>query len=95
MFLKSAQKSIFKKKLVTFLIFLSVFFIISSFVPFKVQALLMCSKDNVNAECNNGPNANDSGGCGNPCGQGTDPWSKYQCQKDTTRLGPGEILLLV
>ena len=80
MFLKSAQKSIFKKKLVTFLIILSALFIVGSFVPLKIHALLMCSSGDVGAQCNNGPNANDSGGCGNPCGQGTDPWTKYQCQ---------------
>jgi len=76
MFLKFAQKLIFKNKLAAFLIFLSVFFIVSSFVPFKVHALLMCSVGSRGAQCNNGPSSTNSGGCGTACDEGN-PWSKY------------------
>jgi len=78
--LKPARESIFRNKLSAFLVFLLLFFIVGIFVPLKVHALLLCGELTKNFVCNNGPNNNDSNGCGTACGCGQ-PWSK-------NRIGP-------
>lgn len=87
MFLKPAQASILKNKLFILLILILSFFFISNFNASKIYATLVCSLGNVNAECNNGPTNQDSGGCGEACGASTEPWSKYKCSSKCGGLG--------